>query len=141
MPNEFEFDGRAVVSAAETRPDDPPATAEGLVVRPVSSASAPIFVEPVPAVHSVVTAVAASLAEVVLLAASPTRLGFSISNTSATDTLFVLAQPTGVTSLALYTVKVRPGSYYEDPYHYVGEVRGIWDPAATGAAMVTEYRP
>ena len=37
MPNEFEFDGRAVVSAAETRPDDPPATAEGLVVRPIKT--------------------------------------------------------------------------------------------------------
>ena len=124
-----------VVSGPATRTVVPDADDAGLVVRPIGPVGPPV------PTTSTVTSVAAALAPVALLAANAARVGFSIRNTSSADTLYVLAAPAGVVSAAFHTVAIRPGAYYEDPYRYVGEVTGVWAPAATGAALVDEYTP
>jgi hypothetical protein len=57
------------------------------------------------------------------------------------DVLYVKAsnQITLVSS-NFHTVALVPQAYYEDPYHYVGIVTGVWS-GATGAALVDEYTP
>ena len=129
--------------------DSPPATdAFGYVVRPLFGGPVPVpvpvFVEELPATNSHVTAIAGSLAPVVLLnpdpdPTDPNRLGWSVRNTSQTDILYVLASPTGVVSPTFHTVALRPTAYYEDPYHYVGLVTGVWGTGPSGEALVTEY--
>lgn len=108
----------------------------GIVVRPVGPVS------PATTTTSTLTSIPAALAPVVLLAANAARLGFSITNTSSSDTLYVKASAAGgAVSSIFYTVALRPNAYYEDPYHYVGQVTGVWGPAATGTALVDEYAP
>lgn len=129
--------------------DSPPAIdAYGYVVRPLFGGPiplpVPVIVEEVPATDSNVTAIAASLVPVLLLAAdpdptNPNRLGWSVRNTSQQDTLYVLASPAGVVSPTFHTVALRPTAYYEDPYHYVGQVTGVWGTGPSGEALVTEY--
>lgn len=92
--------------------------------------------------NSALTAIAADVNPVVLLAANANRIGFSIRNTSADDTLYVKASAAGgAVSSTYHTVALVPGAYYEDPYGYTGEVSGVWAPAATGDALVDEYTP
>jgi hypothetical protein len=125
--------------------DDPPSPSDfGLVTRPIGAGPGGATVEiPVPTTGGVTT-VAASLASIVILAANANRAGFSIRNTSATATLYILQNTLGgAASATNHTVALVPGAYYEDPYRYVDDVIGVWvgvlDP--TDAAMVTEYIP
>ena len=112
-----------------------------MVVRPIGGGSGgTTIVIPISSTTSTVVSVPAAVVPTVLLAANANRIGFSIRNTSTVDTLYVMSNPTDVVSAALHTVALGPGGYYEDPYHYVGKVTGIWT-AATGAALVTEYTP
>lgn len=126
---------------AAVRDDPPVANDWGLVVRPIGT----IDVEPVPSDNAILTSVAPSLVPVVLLLADPTplnpnRTGWSIFNSSTMDTIFVKATPAGpAVSNVFFTVAIPPQSYYEDPYHYVGEVTGVWS-GLTGTALVTEYK-
>lgn len=88
---------------------------------------------------SALTSVPSSIIPVLLLAANPARTGFSIRNSSIMDTLYVKASAAGpAVSPIFHTVALVPGAYYEDPFHYVGDVFGVWS-AATGAALVDEY--
>lgn len=101
---------------------------------------APLPIVPVRCTNTSVTAIAATIVPVELLAANPSRLGFTIVNTSTTDTLFVLVSPVGVVSPSFYSVPIAPQSYYEDPVNYVDKVTGIWS-GASGSALVTEFLP
>lgn len=130
------------VSAPATR-NAPPAVDEfGLVVRPIFG-GVPVPVEEAPSTDGVLTAVPASGAPVTLLAANATRLGFSIRNSSTTAWLYVKSSTHGgAVSDTFHTVAISPCGYYEDPYHYVGIVTGIWaNGALTGNALITEYLP
>jgi hypothetical protein len=127
---------RGPVGNSTLRDRVPDADDFGIVVRPVGPIS------PATTSTSTLTAIPASVAPVVLLAANADRLGFSIRNTSTTDTLYIKASASGgAVSPTYHTVALRPSAYYEDPYHYVGEVTGMWDPGATGEALVDEYSP
>lgn len=129
------------VTGAAVKNSAPTTTDWGLVVRPIGGGGGgAVIVVTEPSANSTVTSVAGSATAVQLLAANPNRLGFSIYNSSAVDTLYVLANPGGTVSNVLFSVAIAPKGYYEDPYHYVGKVEGIWD-HATGAALVTEYTP
>lgn len=125
-----------VVSGPATRTVPPDPDDAGMVVRPIGPIG-PVI--PLTATTGAVTSVPAAIVATPLLAANPARLGFSIRNTSTADTLYVLAANAGAVSPALHTVALVPGAYYEDPYHYVGPVTGVWAPAATGTALVDEY--
>lgn len=130
------------VSAPATR-DAPPVPDDwGLVVRPIFG-GVPVPVEETPSTDGVLTAVPASIAPVTLLAANATRLGFTIRNSSTTAWLYVKSSIHGaVVSDTFHTVALGPCGYYEDPYHYVGEVTGVWaNGAMTGDALITEYLP
>jgi len=81
------------------------------------------------------SSVAASLANVTLLAANVDRLGTAILNDSATATLHLKLGATA--SLTDFTVKIGPDAYYEVPFNYVGIIDGIWD-IASGSARITE---
>lgn len=82
--------------------------------------------------------IAASIASVTLLAAQPLRQGYSIWGEGAA-TLYLLNDGTTAASAVNYTVQLVPGfNYFESPFRYGGEVRGIWS-AAIGGARITEY--
>lgn len=83
------------------------------------------------------TQVADSAADVQLLAANAARLGASIQNDSSA-VLFVGLGAAAATSTN-YTVRLVQNAYYEVPFNYTGEIRGIWasDPN-DGAARITE---
>lgn len=140
--SKLEFSG-GTVSDAATRPDPPNANDQGLVVRPIGGGpSGEIIVIPIPSTDSGLVAIPATLVPVLLLAANADRIGFTIRNTSDTDWLYVKASTTvGAVSPVFHTVAIPPHGYYEDPYRYVGDVDGVWDPGATGLAMVDEYLP
>lgn len=129
------------VTAPATRDGAPASNEWGLVVRPIFSA--PVPVEEAPSTDAVLTAVPASAAPVTLLAANATRLGFSIRNSSTTAWLYIKSSTHGAAvSTSFHTVAISPCGYYEDPYHYVGDVTGIWaNGAIAGDALVTEYLP
>lgn len=128
--------GRVVAPATRNDPPDP--ADWGLVVRPIFAGIPPIPVVP-PATQGVVTVVAASAVPVLLLAANPLRIGFSIRNASNSQ-LYVKSAAGGVVSPTFNTVELIMNAYYEDPYRYVGDVFGIWD-VAVGEALITEYAP
>lgn len=119
--------------------DDPPVTDDyGMVTRPILDGVV-VDVEQVPSTASTIVSVPASLVAVPILAANASRHGFSVRNNSTTGTLYLKCSAAGgAVSSAFHTVALVPGAYYEDPYHYVGEVTGIWS-IASGEALVTEY--
>jgi len=124
-----------LVSGAAVRDQTPDADDQGMVVRPIGTVTVLD-----PAALGASSTVAASLIAVTLLAANTSRLGFTIYNTSLADTLYVLVGA-GVVSATSFTVALVPGAYYESPVRYVGGVTGVWDPAATGDALITEFTP
>jgi hypothetical protein len=89
---------------------------------------------------SATSSVAGAAASTSLLASNTSRLGATFFNEQPTDgtgeTLFLLLDA-AVASATNYTVQVPINSYYEVPFGYTGEVRGIWG-AAVGDVRVTE---
>jgi hypothetical protein len=83
--------------------------------------------------------VAQNAADVLLLAENTQRLGATFFN-DATVTLYLLLG-TSASSTTNYTVQVLAKGYYEVPYGYTGQVRGIWASAGSGAARVDELTP
>ncbi len=84
------------------------------------------------------TSVNAAQINTLLLAANPVaRMGASIYNGGGTA-LYVACGTTPATT-ADFTHKIAPGGMWEVPYGYSGEIRGIWDATASGAAKITEY--
>lgn len=70
-----------------------------------------------------------------LLAANASRLGATISN-DGNKNLYVAFAAT--VSVSAFTVKIPPNGYYELPFDYTGQIRGIWSPSANGFARITE---
>lgn len=83
--------------------------------------------------------VTASASSVTLLAANPARRGATIANdTSCTSNLWVrLSSSAAASTSGNYTVILTPGSYYEVPFNYSGQINGIWT-NTTGFANITE---
>jgi len=82
--------------------------------------------------HTSITAAAVST----LLSPSGGRQGVTIYNDADKD-LYVSLGPTAA-SLTSFTLKIAPGGYYEVPFNFRGEIRGIWASSPTGAARISE---
>jgi hypothetical protein len=96
-----------------------------------------VTVQPVQSATATRSNVGAAAADTLILASNAARDGGSVFNDSASATLY-LSLGTGAASLTSYSVAMTPQSYFEIPYQFTGELRGIWS-AAVGAARVTEY--
>jgi hypothetical protein len=94
----------------------------------------PFPVRQAPAGTSSTTAVAASTTASTLFTANSARLAATVYNDSSADLYVKLG--TGV-STSSFTLKMAPGSYYEIPGNYTGEIDGLWS-VATGNARLTE---
>lgn len=83
------------------------------------------------------TQVADNAADVLLLAANAARLGGTIANDSSAA-LYLGLGTTAVTT-SNYSVRLVQNAYFEIPFGFTGQIRGIWasDPG-DGAARVTE---
>jgi len=81
------------------------------------------------------TSVAGAAADTLILAANASRLGATVYNDSAA-TLY-LSLGTAAASLTDFTVKMVTDAYYEVPFGYTGQIRGIWA-SAVGSARVGE---
>lgn len=81
------------------------------------------------------TSVTSAAADTLILAANTQRRGCAITNDS-TATL-KLSLGTNAASATAFTVSIAAAGYYEVPFGYSGQIRGIWS-AAYGAARVTE---
>ena len=82
------------------------------------------------------TNVATSTSSATLLAANAARYGATIWNDAAAALLVVLNASAASATNA--TVSIPAGGYYEAPYGYTGEIRGVLV-SGTGAARVTEF--
>jgi hypothetical protein len=82
------------------------------------------------------TSAPAAAVDTSLLPANANRYGATIYN-DADKTLY-LALGTIAASASNFTCKVLAGGYYETPFTYTGAIRGLWDPAPTGAARISE---
>lgn len=80
------------------------------------------------------TSVPAAAVNTLLLATSASRRGAIIVNDSSATLRIGLG--TVAVSANDYTVAVGPGGYWELPYGFRGQVRGIWE-AANGSARIT----
>lgn len=83
---------------------------------------------------SSLTNVNGSATNVTLLASNSNRLFSAIYNDSTSKLYVKLGTTASATS---FTMLVFPGSYWEVPINYTGEIDGIWA-SAVGAARVTE---
>ena len=83
-----------------------------------------------------ITSVNSSASDVQILAANDGRRGATIYNDS-TQILF-LGLSSETTSTSNFTVQIPADAYFEVPYVYAGEIRGIWA-SANGAARITEF--
>jgi len=84
--------------------------------------------------------VAGAAASTSLLASNASRLGATFFNDQPTDgtgAILFLLLDAAVASTTNYTAQMVPNTYYEVPFGYTGEVRGIWE-SATGDVRVTE---
>lgn len=100
------------------------------------SPGAPQLVQEAKASSGVLANVDASAASVVLKAANPARKGLTIWNDSS-SVLYVKCAASAASATS-FTVKLVADAYWELPFRYTGEIRGIWV-AAAGAARVTEF--
>lgn len=80
--------------------------------------------------------VAASVASQTFLPVQAQRQGFSLFNDSTA--MLYLNLDDSAASLVNFSVEIGPRGYFESPYNYGGEVRGVWT-AAVGGARITEF--
>lgn len=96
--------------------------------------------DPVRPATGTVATVASSASSVTLLAANALRKGATITNDSSA-LLYVKLAASAASTSAYTAVMAGAGSapfaYYEVPFGYTGEIRGIWA-SGTGNARVTE---
>lgn len=91
--------------------------------------------------------VVAVAADTLILAANTARVGAAIYND--TDKDLYLAQGTAPASTTSFVVRLQKkatsgdatgtGGYYEVPFKFTGQIRGIWEASPTGSARVTEF--
>lgn len=86
------------------------------------------------------SSVASSASNVVLLPSNTLRLGATVFNDS-TAILYIKLGATATTSD--FTTKMLPGTYYEIPFGYLGEIDGIWanGTGISGFARLDELSP
>lgn len=84
---------------------------------------------------STLTSVAGNASSTSLLAANTARIGATLYNDS-TSICYVRLEAAAASS-SNFAVKMQPEAYYEVPFGYTGELRGIWA-SATGNMRVTE---
>ena len=87
------------------------------------------------AVTSTRANVSGAASDTLILASNANRRGATIYNDSTA--ILYLALGTVAASTTSFTLQLAASSYYEVPFNYSGEIRGIWA-SATGAARVTE---
>lgn len=82
--------------------------------------------------------VADNAADVLILASNTSRKGASIQNDSSA--VLYLGLGTTTVSATNYSARMVQYAYFEVPFNFTGEIRGIWasDPA-DGAARITEF--
>lgn len=85
---------------------------------------------------SAITSVPDAAVDTLILASNVNRKGAAVFNDS-TEILYLVLD-NDAASLTVFTVKIQADGYYEIPFGYTGEVRGIWAANAAGAARVTE---
>lgn len=77
-----------------------------------------------------------SLVNATFLASNSSRLGAMFTNDDGSGGSVYLKFGS-TASTGSYTVKIKPGSYYEVPFSYVGRIDGIWD-SSPGSLFITE---
>lgn len=88
------------------------------------------------------TQIASAAADTLLLAANTARKGATIYNNA--DKVLHLKLGSGAATTANSTIDLAAetaglsGGYYEVPYGFTGQIRGIWEAAPTGTANVVE---
>jgi len=102
--------------------------------------SADTSVRTSPATTSTRTSVAGAASDTLLLAANVDRKGATITNDSSA--MLYVALGTAAATTSDYTVTLvgssgAPFAYYEVPFAWADEIRGIWA-SATGHARITE---
>ena len=85
---------------------------------------------------STITSVPDAVADTLILASNVARKGATVYNDS-TEILYLVVDNSTATTTN-FTVKMQPEAYYEVPFSYTGEIRGIWAANAAGSARVTE---
>lgn len=90
------------------------------------------------AATSVVTSVAGSTSDTLILAANSARLGATIYNNSNQKMFVKLGTGPSTTS---FTVIIIKDAYYELPFNYTGVIRAVWATGVSGSALVTELTP
>lgn len=83
---------------------------------------------------AVTSSVAATVGNIILLAANPARLGFSVYLDGGSALYLKLGSNAGTLD---YTLQIAPSGYYEVPFNYTGTVTGIWQ-FTGGTARITE---
>jgi hypothetical protein len=89
-----------------------------------------------PANTSALTSVAYSTNDGLLLAANANRLGATVYN--AADRILYLVLGNTTASTSTYSLQIAAGGFYEVPYSFTGQIRGIWASGGSGAAKITE---
>lgn len=79
--------------------------------------------------------VAGSASSGTILASNAARLGATVYNDSTA--ILYLSNSATTASTTVYSIQLSPGSYYEVPFGYTGQLTGIWA-SATGNARVSE---
>jgi hypothetical protein len=79
------------------------------------------------------TSVPGAAADTLILASNANRKGATIFNDSTA--ILYLALGSVAASLTNFTVKMVTDAYYEVPFGYTGEIRGIWASAAGNARV------
>lgn len=102
-----------------------------------TTGSIPVTSSPVSASGTTLTVVTASFANVVLLQSNTARLGiiFTCDDFSSGSVYVKFGAGAATNS---YSVKLRPGGYYEMPFTYPGEIDGTWD-TNVGTLFITEF--
>jgi hypothetical protein len=101
----------------------------------IASDQSPIPVTPGTSTTGTNSSVAGAAADTLLLASNVNRKGATIFNDSNAKLYLLLG--TTVSSLTNFTVVLSKDAYYEVPFAYSGQIRGIWA-SATGFARITE---
>jgi len=109
-------------------------SAETIATRLSGSDHVPLH-QQLPPTTGTLSSVASSATDVLVLAANANRLGATIFNSSTQILYLVLGTTTSSTTV--YSVQIAVSGYYEVPYGFTGQIRGIWA-SANGSAKITE---
>jgi hypothetical protein len=90
------------------------------------------------ATTSAVTSVASSTSNTTVLASNASRVFASIWNGS---NKLMYAKLGTTASTSSYSIQILPGSYWEVPNDYTGEIDAVWANGTSGNALVTELTP